>query len=100
MCLADAVVPSWSLRQEVAGSNPLTVMTNISVRTFSGKLKQQSLPSLIDSRELNDTLNLQNLISVISFKLYISLSLVNQLKTEYLFLVCADPFGQGLPMAE
>ena len=29
MCLTGAVVTSWSLTQEVAGSNPLTVMTNI-----------------------------------------------------------------------
>ena len=29
MCLADAVVASWSLTQEVAGSSPFTVMTNI-----------------------------------------------------------------------
>ena len=30
MCLAGAVVASWSLMQEVAGSIPFTVMTNIS----------------------------------------------------------------------
>ena len=29
MCPAGAVVPSWSLTQEVAGSIPFTVMTNI-----------------------------------------------------------------------
>ena len=29
MCLAGAVVAPWSLTQEVAGSNPFTVMTNI-----------------------------------------------------------------------
>ena len=29
MCLAGAVVASWSLTQEMAGSNPFTVMTNI-----------------------------------------------------------------------
>ena len=29
MCLAGAVVASWSLTQEVAGSNPFTVLTNI-----------------------------------------------------------------------
>ena len=41
MCLAGAVVASWSLTQEVAGSSPFTVMTNIlsvnvlnSVKTF------------------------------------------------------------------
>ena len=28
MCLAGAVAASWSLVQEVAGSNPFTVMTN------------------------------------------------------------------------
>ena len=28
MCLAGAVVASWSLTQEVAGSSPFTVMTN------------------------------------------------------------------------
>ena len=35
MCLAGAVVTSWSLMQEVAGSNPFTVMTNIFVTEFS-----------------------------------------------------------------
>ena len=29
MCLADAVVASWSLTQEVVGLSPFTVMTNI-----------------------------------------------------------------------
>ena len=31
MCLADAVVASWSLTQEVAGSSPFAIMTNIFV---------------------------------------------------------------------
>ena len=35
MCLAGTVVASWSLTQEVAGSNPFTVMTNIFVTEFS-----------------------------------------------------------------
>ena len=35
MCLAGAVVASWSLRQDAAGSNPFTVMTNIFVTEFS-----------------------------------------------------------------
>ena len=41
MCHAEAVVAFWFLTQEVAGSNPFTVMTNIlslislnSVKTF------------------------------------------------------------------
>ena len=41
MCLADTVVVSWSLIQEVAGSSPFTVITNFlslnllnSVKTF------------------------------------------------------------------
>ena len=29
MCLAGAMVASWSLALEVAGSSPFTVMTNI-----------------------------------------------------------------------
>ena len=29
MCLAGFVVASWSLKQEVSGSGPFTVMTNI-----------------------------------------------------------------------
>ena len=33
LCLAGAVVASWSLTQEVVGSNPL--MTNIFVTEFS-----------------------------------------------------------------
>ena len=35
MCLAGAVVASWSLTQEVAGLSPFTVMTNIFVTKFS-----------------------------------------------------------------
>ena len=34
MCLAGTVVASWSLTQEVAGSSPFTVMTNIFVTEF------------------------------------------------------------------
>ena len=45
MCLAGTVVASWPLTQQVEGTNPFTVMTNISVTEFSefteiqGKLK-------------------------------------------------------------
>ena len=35
MCLAGAVVASWSLAQEVAGLSPFTVMTNIFVTKFA-----------------------------------------------------------------
>ena len=35
MCLAGAMVASWSLTQEMAGSNPFTVMTNIFVTEFT-----------------------------------------------------------------
>ena len=35
MCLAGAVVASWSLTQEAACSNPFTVVTNIFVTQFS-----------------------------------------------------------------
>ena len=35
MCLAGAGVASWSLTQEVAGSSPFTVMTNIYVTEFA-----------------------------------------------------------------
>ena len=35
MCLAGTVAASWSLTQEVAGSSPFTVMTNIFVTEFS-----------------------------------------------------------------
>ena len=35
VCLAGAVVGSWSLRQDVAGLNPFTAMTNIFVTEFS-----------------------------------------------------------------
>ena len=34
MCLAGPVIASWSLTQEVAGSKPFTVMTNIFVTEF------------------------------------------------------------------
>ena len=35
MCLAGMVVASWFLTTEVAGSNPLTIMTDISITEFS-----------------------------------------------------------------
>ena len=35
MCLASTVVSSWPLTQDVAGSNPITVVTNILVTEFS-----------------------------------------------------------------
>ena len=35
MCLAGAVVASWSLTQEVAGSSLFTVMTNIFLTEFA-----------------------------------------------------------------
>ena len=35
MCLAGAVVASWSLTPEVAGLSPFTVMTNIFVTVFT-----------------------------------------------------------------
>ena len=35
VCLAGDVVASWSLTQEVAGSSPFTVMTNIFVTEFA-----------------------------------------------------------------
>ena len=35
MCLASPVVAPWSLTQEVAGSNPFAVMTNIFVTEFT-----------------------------------------------------------------
>ena len=35
MCLAGAVVASWSLTQEVAGSSPFTVMRIIFVSEFA-----------------------------------------------------------------
>ena len=38
MCLDGAVVAAWSLTQELAGSSPFTVMTNIFVTEFSEKL--------------------------------------------------------------
>ena len=39
MCLAGAVVTSWSLIQEVVGSSPFTVITNIFVTEFSENIK-------------------------------------------------------------
>ena len=35
MCLAGTVVVSWSLTQDLVGSNPFTVMTNIFVTEFA-----------------------------------------------------------------
>ena len=35
ICLAGAAVASWSLTQEVLGSSPFTVMTNIFATEFA-----------------------------------------------------------------
>ena len=43
MCLAGTVVAFWSLTQEMAGSNPFTVMTNIFVTEFS-EFSENSIP--------------------------------------------------------
>ena len=45
MCLADAVVSSWSLTQEVVGSSPFTVLTSILVTKlaeFSERFRKNS----------------------------------------------------------
>ena len=55
MCIAGAVVTSWSLTQEVAGSSIFTVMTNIlSLNSHLGKtpigpctIHKANLPSLV-----------------------------------------------------
>ena len=39
MCLAGSVVASWYLTQQVAGSNPFTVMTKNFVTEFRGSDK-------------------------------------------------------------
>ena len=41
MCLAGTVVVSWSLIQEVAGSSPFTLMTNIFVTDFSENVQKK-----------------------------------------------------------
>ena len=41
MCTDDAVVASWPLTQEVAGSSPFTVMTNIFVTEFSENILEK-----------------------------------------------------------
>ena len=50
MCLAGAVVASWSLPHEMEGSNPFTVIINILVSEYSkfnensqGKLKNNTV---------------------------------------------------------
>ena len=40
MCLAGSVVASWSLTQEVAGSNPFTVMTKIFILNSPNSVKK------------------------------------------------------------
>ena len=50
MCLAGAVVASWSLTQEVAGSGPFTVMTNIFVTEFSETFRKNSINKLVELR--------------------------------------------------
>ena len=48
MCLSGTVVAFWSLTQEMAGSSPFKVMTNIFVTEFSETFRKNSidLPTL------------------------------------------------------
>ena len=43
MCLAGAMVASWSVTQEVAGSSPFAVMTNIFVTEFNETFRKTPL---------------------------------------------------------
>ena len=43
MCIAGAVVESWSLTQKVAGSSSFTVMTNIFVTEFTDFAKMTTI---------------------------------------------------------
>ena len=40
MCFAGTAVAFWSLTQEVAGSNPFTVMTNIFVTEIAAEFSE------------------------------------------------------------
>ena len=60
MCLAGAVVASWSLTQEVAGSSPFTVVANRSIfvtefAEFSGTLRKNSIARSRISARLGST---------------------------------------------
>ena len=48
MCLAGAVVASWSLIQEVADSSPFTVMTN-NFQRIQGKILEKTQIDLTES---------------------------------------------------
>ena len=53
MCLAGAVVASWSLTQEVAGSNTFTIMKNILVTEFgefNESFRENSIMVIVASR--------------------------------------------------
>ena len=50
MCIAGTVVASWPLVQEVAGSSPLTVMTNIFVTEFAEFSETFRKNSIVPSR--------------------------------------------------
>ena len=43
ICLPGAVVASWSLKQEVAGSSPFTIMSNVFVAEFSETFRKNSI---------------------------------------------------------
>ena len=56
MCLAGTMIASWSLTQEVARSNPFTVMTDIFVtefRKFSETFRQNSITAHCVHEEIN-----------------------------------------------
>ena len=58
VCLAGAVVASWSLTQEVTGSNPLTVMTTIFV-TELAEFSENIQGKLNYFRKLHENENFQ-----------------------------------------
>ena len=52
MYLAGAMLASQSLRQEVSGSNPFTVIANDSVKTFRENRKMSKLSVIQCSRRI------------------------------------------------
>ena len=53
MCLAGAAIAYWSWTEKVAGSSPLTVMTNIAVTEFAEKNLRRTQVRCVDLHKLD-----------------------------------------------
>ena len=85
MCLAGAVIAPWSLTQEVADSNPFTVLTNIFRRALK-TFRENSIKAYIFGNSLSCCLHMISKNKDVKF--------LNKLP--HLVDMCRDKLNRGL----